>query len=393
MSSDIKQIYAAFAPTPLTSGQADLYVDLDAARGDTEIVRRVARKIRLADAATCQVITGHPGSGKSTELFRLQHHLQEADDAGERYFVVLVRADDHMDRNDVDFPEVLIAIIRQLATDLRERLKVELQPGYFRDRWERLKDLAFSEVELDGIKLDAGMATLAGTIKHSPDARLEVRKLLEPDTTNWVHAANDVIGTAKQELQKKGYRDLVIVVDDLDKIITRVHPSAECTTTEHLFVHRAAQMTAFECHVVYTLPLELAYSHHEQAIEARYGGELPVIPMTKTATPPPALRAHRKGIDLFREIIANRLKSVDATHADLFHNKSVETSLIKLSGGQPTELMTLIREAIISGDLPIKAAALRRCHEDALRTYQRQLRPEHWPLLLQARTDGRVVPS
>jgi hypothetical protein len=200
-----------------------------------------------------------------------------------------------------------------------------------------------------------------------------------------------VIGQAKQELQAKGYQDLVIIVDDLDKMVTRSHESADCTTTEYLFVHRAAQLTAFGCHVVYTLPLELAYSHHEQTIEDRYGGAVPVVPMTKIATPPPNSRAHNPGMDCFRKIIKARLDEVGATPGELFEKTSVETELIRLSGGQPTELMTLVREAIIAGELPIKSAALRRCREDTLRTYRRQLRPEHWPILEQARASGQVT--
>jgi hypothetical protein len=170
MSSKLKEIYAAFDLAPLTSGQQDLYVNLDDVRGDSGIVRHLGRKIRLADQPTCQVLTGHRGSGKSTELWQLQHDLQELDEEGNHYFVVLIQADDHMDRNDVDFPEVLIAIIRQLAEDVRERLGIELKPGLFKDRWERIKKLALSEISFDKLDLAAGMAKLSATIKNSPDA-------------------------------------------------------------------------------------------------------------------------------------------------------------------------------------------------------------------------------
>lgn len=391
MSDKLKKIYAAFDPAPLRAGQKDLYIDLDAVRGDAGIVHHLQRKIELSSGPTCQVLTGHRGSGKSTELWRLQHHLQELNAIGERFFVVVVQADEHMDRNDVDFPEVLISIVRQLAADLESRLTITLKPGYFKDRWERLKKSLGTEISFDELDLSAGMAKLSTTIKNSPDARSEIRKLLDPDTNNWLTAANDVIGKAKQELQSKGFQDLVIVVDDLDKMITRSHDSAECTTTEYLFVHRAAQLTAFQCHVVYTMPLELAYSHHEQSIKDQYGGAVPVVPMTKIATPPPSSRAYKQGIDCFRDIIRARLDEVGATHDELFASKRVETDLIKLSGGQPTELMTLIREAIISQDLPIKSSALRRCREEALRGYRRQLRPDHWPILEEARHTGEVT--
>ena len=113
--------------------------------------------------------------------------------------------------------------------------------------------------------------------------------------------------------------------------------------------------------------------------------------MTKIANPPPSSRIHTPGVDCFRAIIKARLDSVGAKHGEVFEKKSIETDLIKLSGGQPTELMTLMREAMIADDLPIKSAGLRRCREETLRTYRRQLRPDHWPVLEQARATGPVT--
>ena len=121
MNAQLPKIYAAFSPAPLQSGQQDLYINLDDVRGNTGIVQRMAQKIRLADEPTCQVLTGHRGSGKSTELWRLRHALQEPSGEAPRLFVVQVQADDELDRNDVDFPEVLIAIVRQVAAQLRKR--------------------------------------------------------------------------------------------------------------------------------------------------------------------------------------------------------------------------------------------------------------------------------
>lgn len=388
MSDKLRKIYAAFHPSPLGPGQQDLYVNLDSIRGDSGVVRELERKIRYASQNTCQILAGHKGSGKSTELWKLREQLEHTVDGGEKFFVVNVRADEHMDRNDVDFPEVLIALVRQLATELLNREGVKLQPGYFKDRWDRLKKLLKSEVKFDKLDLSEGMGKLAVMIKDSPDSRLEVRKFLEPDTNNWLHAANDVIGEAKKELEQKGYKNLVIVMDDLDKIVTRPHESGFGTTTEYLFVHRASQLTEFDCHVVYTMPLELVYSHHEQTLEDQYAGSIPVIPMAKIATKPPKSKAYSKGLALFREIIAKRLAEAGAEHADLFKSKKIETDLIKLSGGQPTELMTLIREAIVSGDLPIESAAVKRCQQDSERTYRRMLRPDHRPIMQQVKKTG-----
>lgn len=390
MSANLKEIYAAFDPAPLHTGQQNLYIDLDSVRGDGGIVRRMRDKILLADKPSCQVLTGHRGSGKSTELWQLRQALESLP-AADRFFVVQVQADDELDRNDIDFPEILIAIVRQIAQQLRERAQINLKPGYFKARWQRLKELALTEVDFDKLELDAGMAKLSATIRSSPEARQKVRDALEPDADNWLTAANDIIGQAVLALRDKKYRGLVVIVDDLDKMITRAHEKAGCSTTEYLFVHRSAQLTAFQCHAIYTLPIELAYSDQEQNIKRLYAGHLPVVPMTKTQTQPPKSKVHAPGLKKFRDMISVRLKSVGAVEGDLFQSDAVRDDLIRLTGGQPTELMTLIREAIVTEGLPISAKGVHRCRIEAMRSYRRQLRKDHWPLIEEARLTGQIV--
>lgn len=391
MSDLLKKLYRVFDPSPLRAGQDALYVDLDSVRGDSSIVEPIKAKILLADGPTCQVLTGHRGSGKSTELWRLRQALETS--GSERFFVVQVQADEELDRNDVDFPDLLIAIVRQIAKELRERADIKLEPGYFKDRWQRLKELALSTVEFNEIQLEAGMAKLSSTLRGSPEVRKQVRAALEPDTDNWLKAANDVIGAATLALGKRQFRGLVVMVDDLDKMITRPHETPGASTTEHLFIHRAPQLTGFACHMLYTVPIELAYSHQGPSLTRLYGGNLPVVPMTKIETPPPASKPYAKGMARFREIIEARLNSVGATEQDLFENERIRNELIKLTGGQPTELMSLIREAIVTAGLPIGSDGIKRCRAALRRGYVRYLRQHHWPILQEVRATGNVAES
>ncbi len=392
MATRTQEVYSIFDPRPLHDDQQDLFTNLDDVRGHSNIVKVMGQKIRLADQPTCQILTGHRGSGKSTELWQLSQALQVTRDDSTRFFVVRVQADDELDRNDIDFPDVLIAIMRQVSEQLVDREQIKLKPGYFRDRFEKLKLLALAEVSFDKLEFPAYLAKFSATIKNSPDARQEVRKALEPDTNNLLVAANDIIGQAKLELIKKGYKSLVVIVDDLDKMITRPLESAGCSTTEHLFVNRSAQLTAFHCHMIYTLPIALAYSTQESTLRQLYGGALPVVPMTKITTPPPVSRTYVPGMKKFRELIKKRLDKVGVEEDFLFQSDRVRDDLIKLSGGQPTELMTLIRGAIVTEEeLPIKPPSVKRRRTEAMRSYRRLLRADHWPLIEEARRTGRVV--
>ena len=380
MSDLIKEVYRAFDPAPLTEEVKDLYVNLDEVRGNSGFVSGLANNIRLSDKLTCQLVTGHRGSGKTTELRKLQIELENS---AEKLFVVFCEIDKDVDRNDIDFPDVLIAIVRQMATQLNERLGIKLKPGYFKQRWDELKTLLSSEVEFEDVGLQSGLLNVSAAIKSSPDTRMKIRKHLEPTTNSWIDAANDVIGEAILELDKKGYNGLVIIVDDLDKMVLRPHSDAGCSTGEHLFVNRESQLSAFKCHLIYTMPIALAYSCQERKIANLYSlPHIPIVPMTKIKTD--AGVDYRPGFERFEELIDKRLARAGAKKEEVFGD-NVCDQLIELSGGQPRELMTLIRESIAGGELPISSSSVERATRKIQHAYARLLQREHWDIIEQVK--------
>lgn len=385
MPDDLKSIYQVFTPAPLSAEQTDLYVNLDTVRGSSGLVDRLAQNIRLAAAPTCQLLAGHHGSGKSTELRRLQQNLQNDN---EKFFAVLCDMQEDIDPNDVDFPDILAGIIRQTAIQIREKLSIKLKPGYFKQRWEEVKDILYREIDLTKVELDAGLARFTAVIKASPNTRVEIRKLLEPHTTNWIEAANDVICEAELKLSKKGYCGLVIIVDGLDKISPRLHESGRCTLAEYLFENRFTQLTAFKCHLVYTMPISVAYSCRERNIAHLYGYVAPpVIPMVMVCDANG--RKHMEGFDKFKELIEKRCKKADVKKK-IFETTEVEDKIIEHSGGQPRELITLIRDCLAQGGLPITSTSLEQVARKISHAYDRQLREEHWEIIKQVRKDHRL---
>ena len=385
MAELIERVYQAFDPAE-PAVENETYVNLDDVRGKADVVARLAKRIGWPDGTTCHLLAGHRGSGKTTELRRLEKRLSE----GEKpYFVVYVNSSADLDLNDVGFPEILIAMMRRLVEELETRESIRLKPGYFRDRLREIKSLFLSDVEFDKIDVGVSLLKLSTKIRSSPDAREELRKELQSHTSSLLQAANDLISEAMPELTKKGYTNIVIIMDDLDRIVLRPHKDADCSTAEYLFVHQHSQLTGFACHVVYTMPLMIVYSAQGAKITSLYGVPTPVVPMTKIRKKPPGLKSHKPGVDRFREIIANRLKNADAAEQDVF-GKGVIKKLIELSGGQPRELMMLVREALIGDDLPVGMAAVNRVAKEGALAYARLLMDEHWGLIRQVAESGKL---
>lgn len=387
MAADLKKIYQAFDPAPLSGADSALYVPLDKVRGSSGLVTNLSKAIHLSAKATFQLLAGHIGSGKSTELRRVQTELEKGD---ERFFTVFCTILDDIDANDADFPEVLMAIVRQVAAELRERAGIKLKPGYFKQRWGEVKDLLGSDVKLSGLELEAGLAKITTAVKSSPSTREQVRLALEPRTNSWIDAANEVLGESIQKLAKKGYAGLVIIVDDLDKLSVEEHLGSKRSVAERLFVARHAQLTAFKCHMICTIPIALAYSCKEGEIASLYGLTAPpVVPMTKIKASDG--KKHAPGLQKFRDIITRRLKGAKATEKEVFASTVVRDKIIEYSGGQPRVLVTLIRDCLVEGDLPIDKPTLESVARKATHSYARQLREEHWEIIAQVRKTHKLT--
>ncbi len=381
MADEIKKIYQAFDPSPLKAEETDLYVDLDAVRGSDEPVNKLAQTIRLSESTTTQLFAGHIGSGKSTELRLLQKQLQD-----DGYFVVFCQILEDIDERDADFPDVLLSMMRQMVSQIKERGRITLKPGYFQQRFEELNKLLTSKVDLPD--LANGLLNLSSAIKSSPDTRKKIREIFEPKTNDWLSAANDIISKAFLELDKKNHNGLVIIVDDLDKVSVEKSAEQQSSVAERLFLDRHAQLTGFQCHIVYTLPLPLVYSCKERDIASLYKLDAPpVVPMTKVVGRDG--KKYKKGFDKFISIIQKRLDKAKVT-TPVFESNKIRDKIIKYSAGQPRQLMILIREAIIAGSVPIKEEYIENIARKIRHSYERQLRQEHWSIIGQVKQDNRL---
>jgi hypothetical protein len=173
----------------------------------------------------------------------------------------------------------------------------------------------------------------------------------------------------------------------LDKIANLHHYQAECSLAENLFVRRSAQLTGFECHVVYSMPLYLVYSSNKPVVSNLFAGDVPVLPMTKLYSRPPKRTPHEPGINAFFQVIDRRLDRAGASRSDLFADDGVMRDLVLLSGGQPRELMMVVREAMLSS-IPLTRAVLPRLLSRGRLQYAGWLRDDHWTLIQDVAADG-----
>ncbi len=359
------------------------YIDFSEVRGG-DIVRELASTISLSpDMATTQLLTGHVGSGKSTELLRLRSQLEAAG-----FHVVYFDSGNDLEMSDVEVTDILLAIARQISASL-EQAGIFLKPTYFQRLFQSLKDTLQMPVEVSDVSLSVGIATITAQAKESTDLRTQLHQYLEQRTKNILDAINaELLDPGIAQLKAQGKRGLVAVADSLDKVAPNTKPGGR-SQPEYLFVDRSEQLKRLNCHVIYTIPLALVFSDDLPTLLNRFD----VRPLVLTMVPVKTIsgQINPDSMAKLRQMVMARaypgLSEGDRLLKipEIFDAADTLDRLCLASGGHVRSVLRYVTGCIRKqGQLPITQATL----EQELRYERNELlaviNDEEWQLLLQA---------
>ena len=372
---------------PLKPASEEAYVDFSPARGDAATIGILERRIRRAETPTHLLFSGHPGGGKSTELLRLCEQLKEPKgEPADRFFPVYMDADDYVNLYDVAVLEILLGVVGSVAEELRDKVGINLESSYFRTRLEGLKELAFTHVELQ--KAEFSLPEIAKfTVqlkKADADSRKQVRNSLTPQRPSLLDEINLVLERARLELGKKGYRDLVLVIDNLEKIPdvrdTNIKVAdAKQGTYYQVFIVGGEQLSAIDAHTVLSVPLPLIHSPQQASLTQTFGTEPVVLPMVKVGEKngDPC----EKGLELMCEALSRRFE-ITGVQEDVFDSDDTFKHICRMSGGHVRNLLIYFRSSLDYVDsLPVTEDAVKRGIQQHINAYSRAIPEEHWELL------------
>lgn len=389
MSNLITKIYNSFDPSrPLPAGDPQ-YVDCREVRGDEDIVSDLGKRMRNSDQMTYQLYTGHRGSGKSTELRRLQTSLEEHD-----FFVVYFEADEEdIDPQNVEYIDILLACTRRFLKDIRSANAAPIQQ-WLRDRGQELKDLALMDVSLEKLSLEQSLSVftkLTASIRAEPTQRSKIREKVNPHTTTLLTALNQFIGDARQHLPN-GKTKLAMIVDNLDRIPIDFRDNGR-SNHEEIFLDRSEQLKGLDCHMVYTVPIALVYSKWATDVQTIYG-KTQVLPMVMVQQQDGTV--YPAGLAKLREAIQLRVQAHlpgQDLETQVFDQPETLERLCVACGGHIRELMQMMQESLNRMDqLPIAAKAVQRAVTELRAVYQRAVEEPDWARLAQV-AHSRTIPN
>lgn len=385
LATNLKAVYRACNPNVPLESDDTRYVDLSEVRGTHNIVNDISKRINFCDEGQFhqQLFTGHRGSGKTTELLRLKTELEK-----QKFFVIYLDAGEQLDLGNLNYLDVLLSIAKEIEAQLRAS-DIALNPVLLDDLCQWFSERVIEEnqsSELSGSgksQAEAGieipffaklLSSITAEIKSGSSRRVSTRQKLEQELAVFISKLNALIGNARDEVKRHQYADLVLVVDGLEKMAYRLMEDGY-SNHAHVFVLHAEQMKAPQCHIIYTIPITLAYNKN---LGADFNSETIVLPMVKM---------NDQGIACLRQIIENR---VDLSQT--FDAPSDVTALIERSGGVVRDLMRLIQDAVINTDgLKIGREEIANACTTLTRDYERMLQNSEIKALFWVHKNKRVT--
>jgi len=356
------------------------YVDSREARGSEKTFTRLARKFGWDPASNAFfapyekhiLFFGHIGIGKTTELRRYAGQLN----ASRRFYVVEVDVLAKLDRNNLQYTEVLMA----MAETLLERLHGDgfvlgaeaLEPlqRWFGNVVETKATTKELSAELKTVAEGGGgipgliklLATFTAAFKTGSSQKSEWRREIRNDFTALAQAFNTLIRLAEAQLARKGRAEqLLFLIDGTDKM--------RGEDTQQFFVQDAEQLLAIKTLVIYTAPLHLKY-------DGRLGGKLDadiVLPMMKLYERDG--RPFEAGWRTMRRLLLLRADRC------LFASDAEVDRLVEFSGGHPRELLRLLKLCYELAEDRIDASVVQTAIEKLAADYRYFLKPADYALL------------
>ena len=159
---------------------------------------------------------------------------------------------------------------------------------------------------------------------------------------------------------------IVIIADGLEKTPTHRH--------EELFIDGSGPLADVPSHIIYTVPMPLAYHPRFSTLTQVFANEPIPVPMLHVDS--------EVGMECFREIIQRRCEHCNLGTGDVFDSDDTRDFLCRQTGGHIRTLMMLVQSTLVQVQaLPIQLKDV----EASLRHYRfglaRRIPGAYWPWL------------
>lgn len=365
----------------------DFYVDTTEARGE-DAAGRIEYVLHNSRAENKKILfAGHIGSGKSTELIKLTENLQN------EYFAIYFSISKYVNVGEMSAVDVVFAMLK-CTLDKMSLWRTDIDRDALNsiiEYWKSEEIITSEEennLQIDGeVGLSLSLfnflsAKISGMLQQSSKSRSETVLKVERSFDTFIRLINNFIESLKQKLNGK---NLLLIVDDLDKIDEK--------TAYEIFKEHCVTLTSINANIIYTFPVFMHYNPDYRYISMYFDESIILsVIMTKTMSG----NVYKKGIETLRRIVFKRADD------KLFDKDCVDFAIMK-SGGSIRILLTILRSASIcaglryahnktlTGKQIIIMDDIKRAYREYKSSAERSFNKKHLPLLKEIHTNKRVI--
>ena len=337
-AENLSEIYRAFQSYPLRIEEIDdFYQETKVARGENPRQRLKRLLENHLDFDQHILFVGYKGCGKSTELNHLQRDLQND------FLVLNYSVQEELDPVHINYIELFIVAMERLFTIAKDQgLKIRAEYLKSIQHWTQSKEIEEIKEKYNiGIEGEVGAEGNYGipyfqkffykfkaSAKSSRSLKETLRQNIEPRLSELITFCNQLITEIRLDLNRIGKKDILMIIEDLDKI--------PLDRAEHLFFRHGNQLTQLRTNVIYTFPIALYHNIKLNQIKT-YFSSVQELPMIKINNPDGTPNA--EGVDTMKAIVAARMDQ------QLMPEESILDQMIHYSGGCLRDLFLLIFEA------------------------------------------------
>lgn len=278
------------------------------------------------------LFTGHPGSGKSTELNRLTQELKH------QFFIVPVPIQQSVPISELTYVDLLLAMSAALFRQATEQNVIAQAPAQvMNEMWEDI--IRFFEGAIFGglqfrqpppgaelaVKVNALAVEFQTKFSTEGSTRAAVRERVEARLAELL----DKLTHLSDQIRFKYGRPVLLIVEGTDK--------PDLSRARDIFLGHGATLTAFRASVIYTFPIGLRYSPDFTLIKTPFNEHF-ILPNLKTFKENGA--PDEQGLHRLNEVISRRM-------ADALIQPAARDMLVKCSGGLVRTLVQLVQRAAV----------------------------------------------
>lgn len=360
------------------------YVNTNEARGEDSSKKIIYRFMYNGDQVKKILFMGHNGSGKSTELFKIQKELEKD------YLVVKFSVKEETDTvNNFAYSDLIFAILNNIFAVVSKNGTYDLSKfnideivSYWND--ERVLELIdYSKIDVSSELsakvgwFDVVSAKIKGVFQTGVAAKQEIRRKMEPTLKQLLIYINKFISEINKQIAPK---KLLLIIEDLDKLIVG--------QAKELFVDNRKSITALNVNTIYTFPIYLFYSEYYNEILSDFDSDV-LLSMIKVTEKDG--EEYTKGIDILEKIVAQRCD------LSLFSGDSLKF-MIQKSGGSIRDLFWMVNNAALNtmikygNDGKISQDIAKQTYYEFKSRRERVIKKSHLPILEEIYKDKTKKP-